>query len=458
MTRHTAPPLLLLLLLAACASSSTGSEIALAPPAPEPKEPAWGRIYLRNGLAPIQYFRDNFGGPMVAREVALQFPKREADRFGCGLLPQDEQAALAAANRSAVLVADRGECTFERKARLADQMGAAGLVVVSATDDVHGPVAVLDDDEGDVSIASVMIRRSAGEMLRLVAARTRIFGRLIPMTCERAPYICTPRLEAEKEYVDAFTARSGAIFSTQQQESEGVRVGSFLTATYGSVLSTSTSFPLSTALGAAQACSEVAKEASDASPLSGKAVLLPEGDAGQCSEFQKVSNAQRLGAHVVLLVQRGNATTRRHPSVEVMWHAYNITIPVLAVSSATGLTLNSLVASNLRFAVSNGIADAWELLAKYTQRSAWPQRQQRCSKTLAMLFSQLRALGGDEETEAALQTLFLTVVGGSSQQWEAVANPETHAKDTHEAAEATEADARQAAAQHLTKSQDRDEL
>ncbi|RLN56386.1 hypothetical protein BBJ28_00013188 [Nothophytophthora sp. Chile5] len=453
MTRCTTAPLLPLLLLAVWTSSSAGTETALpASPAPEPKEPVWGRIYLRHGLAPIQYFRDNFGGPMVAREVALQFPKRESDRFGCELLPPDEQAALAAANRSAVLVVDRGECTFERKARLADQMGAAGLVVVSATDDVQGPA---DDDEGDVRIASVMIRRSAGEMLRLVAARTRVFGRLIPMTCEHAPYVCAPRLEAEKEYIDAFTARSGAIFSTQQQQSEGVRAGSFLTATYGSVLSTATSFPLSTALDAAQACSEVSKEASDASPLSGKAVLLPGGGAGQCSELQKVSNAQRLGAQVVLLAQRDNATTRSHPSVEVMWHAYNITIPVLAVSSATGSTLNSLVDPSLRFAVSNGIADAWELLAKYTQRSAWPQRQQRCSRTLAMLFSQLRALGGDDETEAALQTLFFKVVGGSSQQWEAVASPETQAKDTHEAAEAS---ARPAAAQHVTKSQERDEL
>lgn len=168
-----------------------------------------GRIYLRNGLTPIQYFRDAFGGPMARHEVSFYFPKRDEDRFGCEQLPEPEQLEVEAANRSAVLVVDRGECTFERKARLADQMGAAALLVVSPTDDVSAPVAALKDEDGEISIASAMIRRTAGDMLRIAAKQMPIHGRLISMTCERKPYTCKPRFEDEEDYIETSPAQVG---------------------------------------------------------------------------------------------------------------------------------------------------------------------------------------------------------------------------------------------------------
>lgn len=189
-------------------------------------------------------------------------------------------------------------------------------------------------------------------------------------------------------------------------------------------------------------------------------MLLPTGEAGQCSEFEKVSNAQRRDASVVLLLQQDNATVMTHPGVEVSWHAYNITIPVLAVTSNTGANLATLKseqgeAASLSFAVSNGIADAWELVMKHSQRSAWPKRLKRCSKTLAKLLAQIRGLGADDEMEAALQNVFINVVGGSLQEWEKIAHPDEDTEDAHKVPEDSSSEK---IIQSMKKSQARDEL
>ncbi|GMF37962.1 unnamed protein product [Phytophthora lilii] len=460
------PTLLLLLLSLGAFCSEAAEDVDTATTsaevvASEPLESTWGRIYLRNGLAPIQYFRDSFGGPMMPREVSFYFPKRDEDRFGCEPLPEAEQLEVEASNRSSVLVVDRGECTFERKARLADQIGAAALVIVSPTDDVIAPVAVLEDEDGEISIASVMIRRTAGDMLRAVAKQMPIYGRLISMTCQRKPYICKPRLEIEEDYIAAAPARSGSVLSVgaSKEDDDGTRLGSFLAATYGSVLPTKISFPLASPLDGSQACTDATEESATQSQFSGRAVMIPAGKAGKCSEFEKVSNAQRRGASVVLLVQNDNATVMTNPGVEVSWHAYNITIPVLAISSTTGSSLTSLKeaqgdAASLRFSVNNGIADAWELLAQNSMRSAWPKRLNRCSKTLAKLLDEVRGLGGDGEMEVALKNVFITVVGGSLQEWEKIAHPNEDAEE-HDAPKGSTGEI---ITQTVKKSQARDEL
>ncbi|KAF4041576.1 PA clan of proteases domain-containing protein [Phytophthora infestans] len=413
-TRRTTmrSPVTLLLLTLSFIFSNGEEEATTATTEVSPESP-WGRIYLRNGLAPIQYLRDDFGGPMTSREVSLYFPKRRKNRFGCELLPESESMEVEAANRSVVLVVDRGECTFEHKALLADQMGAAALLVVSPTDDVSAPVAALKNDE-EISIASVMIRRTGGDMLRIAAEQMTIYGRFIPMTCERKPYTCKPRYADEEDYIESAIARSGVVLSVDKKGDDGTQVGTFLAATYGSVLPTKMPFLLAAPLDGIQACTDATKDSATHSEFEGKVVLIPAGLAGKCSEFEKVSNAQRRGANVVVLMQQDNATITTQPGVP------------RSLKDAHG------DAARLRFAVSNGIADAWELLKQYSTRSSWPKRVKRCSKTLAQLLYQLRGFGGDIEVEEALKSMFLNVVSGSLQDWEKIAHPDQDADQDHE--------------------------
>ncbi|GLE06740.1 hypothetical protein PINS_up016225 [Pythium insidiosum] len=209
-------------------NNTSEAEVAAPPP-----EPMWGRIYLRDGLAPIQYFRDRYGGPMVDHEVEFFVPHHPDQRWGCEPLPERDQAALRASNGTMVLVVDRGTCSFETKSRIAYAMGAAALVVVSSDESSIAPNAVLDADDDAIPIASVMIRKTGGDLLRHIASRQRVFGRLIPMVCERKPYVCRGRREVENDYMSTQLVRSGVLTAAP---SNAEPLGDFLAASYGGVL------------------------------------------------------------------------------------------------------------------------------------------------------------------------------------------------------------------------------
>jgi len=386
-------------------------------------EPAWGRIYLRNGLAPIQYFRDSFGGDMVPREVEFYFPQSEQSRLGCSLLSLDEQDAIKRSNGSTVIVVDRGECTFETKSRVAQSVGAAGLIVVSTNEEVSGPAAVFDNDADDeedmqISIPSVMIRRSAGDMLRAAAAKQPVFGWLMPMVCNLHPYKCLPRSADEKTYISETTARGGRIHLASATDDDApIAIGTFLASTYGSTLSTSKAFNLKVVADASQACAD--QDASlDQRDLEGKAAMIAVG-TDHCSIFEQVSAAQRSGAEVAIVALPENATAMAHASVKDSWVAYNITIPSVSVSSATALSLQRLGhKSAIRFSLENQVADDWEQIRKLSLHTSWPVRKERREKLVRKLMADLSIFQGPDHTTAveALKRQFLSI-GGTAESW-----------------------------------------
>lgn len=419
-------------LLGCQATASTPVDVDATP---KEKEPAWGRIYLRNGLAPIQYFRDTFGGAMVQREVEFYFPQREQIRLGCDLLPFDEQEAIRATNGSTVIVVDRGECTFDTKSRAAQSMGAGGLIVVSTSEEVRGPAAIIDDDEEDedvaqITIPSVMIRRSAGEMLRAVAANQRVFGWLMPMVCKLHPYKCSPRSTDEKKYISEATARGGMINleSTGSQDAP-IALGSFLMSTYGSTLSTSKAFELSVVADANQACAD--QDASlEQRSLEGKAALITVGKE-HCSVFEQVSSAQRAGAAVAIVTLPQNETVMTHPSVKDSWIAYNITTPSVSVSSVTALNLQRFEQkSAIRFSLDNQVADDWEQIRKLSLHTTWPVCKERREKLARKLMAELSIFQAPDRATAvkALEHQFLGV-GGSVESWRRLSGGEDKATE-----------------------------
>lgn len=393
-----------------------GAALSAEETAVEPEdEPAWGRLYLRNGLAPIQYFRDSFGGPMVNREVDLYFPLREEDRLGCSALPQAEHEVVRASKGSTVLVLDRGECTFETKSRVAQAFGAAGLIVVSQTDDVRGPVAIVDDELGPIAIPSVMIRQSAGQMLRDVAKREQISGWLMPMVCELHPYRCSPRTDKEQAFIEKASALSGFI-SNEPKEADSstkpLELGPFLAATYGSILPTTRVLELAEVQ---DACAAIE------SAVEGKAVLMTAG-SGRCSAFEQSSNAQLAGAAVAILVMAENETVMAHPVVKHSWTAYNISIPSVVVSASTATQLRHLAKDGaVRFAIDNQVAAEWEELRKLTLHTMWPVRKERRERLARRLLSDLSVFRRSDASTAvgALELLFRSI-GGSDESWRRV--------------------------------------
>lgn len=375
-------------------------------------EPHWGRIYLRHGVSPIQYFRDSFAGPMVRQELEFVFPSEDSDAWGCALLSASDQERLEQLNGTAALVLERGECTFEQKSRNAQAMGAGVLVIISTNDDVAGPVALVD--EGEIDMPSVMIRRSGGEMLRAAARRERLFGRLMPMFCERKPYKCVPQEADEKAYIENAAMRSGHVLANATNET----LGSFLAASFGGVVP---SQPLEVAedLDPMDACTQI--WTNDASALRDRVALVTA--TASCSMLDQVLNVQAAGARMALIVDTNN--TLMHPTVELNWHGYNVTIASATISPDTFETLRALRDDGTRtgeerrvgFRAQNEIARSWDEIRRLSSRLAWPKRSTRREKLVKKM---LRMAWVDNASVDAIKHAFLNHGGGSPKTWEKI--------------------------------------
>ncbi|TMW67141.1 hypothetical protein Poli38472_012257 [Pythium oligandrum] len=392
--------------LALLASSTEAVSSAVTTP---PPESAWGRIYLQRGLAPIQYFRDRYGGPMLAHDVEFYFPRRSEDRSGCQPLPDDEQHVLQAANGTMVLVVDRGECTFEDKSRHAEAMGAGALVIVSEDESAKSPIAHVDP--GEIQMPTVMIRKSAGDLLRSVTAREpKLTGRLVPIVCERKPYACIAQRPRDKEFIAVATGRSGVIVSETDQST----IGQFLAATFGGVLP---SYPLHVTSLEGNGCAAL-----EGAEVQGKAVVVSEG--GECSALEKISNVQRAGADVALLSTTQGIT---HPVVAEAWLGYNITIVAASIDEDTTRRLREMT-GKVSLRTKNDIATAWEEIHRLSMKSAWPARRDRREKMLKRL---LATLSLDSSQLSALKHQFLTVAEGSNAAWDQlVPSEDTQSSET----------------------------
>jgi hypothetical protein len=368
--------------------------------AKETPESEWGRVYLKNGIAPIQYFRDTFGGPMINREVEFYFPRQQEDQMGCSPLPEEEQQYIKSKNGSIALVLDRGECTFLTKALTAQDMGAGAVVIVSTAENSERPKAIIEEE--DIKIPSIMIRKTGGDLLRDVATRLpAVYGRLIPITCQRSPYICYARTNEEEDYMEA-TVRSGLLTSMDENA-----VGEFLAATYGSIFPSDSIEVTTSGALPANFCGPIENEAT----IKYKIAMIPHGG---CSILQKVSNAQLAGAHAAIVTLPSDASFD-HLTVENKWEAYNITIPVASISSATADVITRSNTDKLRFKPRNDIAIEWDTIRRLNDITFWPKRK---SRRVNFIRDFVEKNAEHDDRRGNLKRQFLQIAGGSSDEWE----------------------------------------
>lgn len=375
-------------------------------PEDEAPEPTWGRLYVRHGLAPIQYFRDSYGGPMPCKELELLIHSRESDRFGCSTdLPETDLEAIRAANGSAALIVNRGVCSFEIKSRAAEALGVAALIVVGTDDNVRRPAASPEDDSEPITIPTVMIRRTGGDMLQATldpSRNQRVFGWLMPMRCEKSPYVCSPRTAKETTYIGSGIARSGVVVTADEKN---VTLGSFLSSTYGGVLPLSEKALRIASIPLEHGC-DIPNE------VAGTVAIVEYG--GSCSVLQKVLNAQQAGAVMALIAM---PTMDKHPTVGQDWLGYNVSIASTAISQKTARTLLNLESSpnGVRFLVANNIAEKWDVIRKLADSSAWPSSKDNRERMVKRLVTSFTL---DETQTSALKRQFVSVAGGSGAVWD----------------------------------------
>ena len=118
----------------------------------------WGRLYLRNGIQPIQYFKDQFesNAEIPLEEVKVFLPE---DKEGCSAYTENEIQQIQ--KEPTVVMVNRGTCMFQQKAINAQKAGALAAMLVGDSDDVIRPPGT-KEFEGTINM--VMIRKSAGKI------------------------------------------------------------------------------------------------------------------------------------------------------------------------------------------------------------------------------------------------------------------------------------------------------
>merc|ERR1740138_1435186 len=321
----------------------------------------WGRAFLDGGVSHHQYFKARFGGeiPTGHHPVVIADPI-----IGCGPLKN------ADAVKGALVVVERGECTYATKARSIQKAGGVGLLVYNHQDEglIHPP----GPDGADVTLPVVMITHEYGMLLKEVTSRQESKAQLLPIYCEKESgvSVCLPVTDQEK---DAHAVTEGGSIVAGDLKAE------YLTSKFGGPMP-------NTAVAAALAdpitgCSEM-----DSAQLSGKIVVLCRGG---CTFLTKISNTQRAGAAGAIVVNTQPGILRMDSLKR--YESYNITIPTVMISTEKGDELQEKLAAGnvvIEFQKTGLKASVWDTLRNEVAAEQWPLEPEESKEMYLSLLKQ----------------------------------------------------------------------
>lgn len=355
----------------------------------------WGRLYLRGGISPIQYFKGSYGGAILEAETSFVFPDSNVE--ACEPFSPVEAQAIT----GRTLLTYRGTCPFDLKTKHAQEAGALALVIISTSESVTNPVGNLDD-LFDLKIATVMIRQSAGGALaKTLASHPDITGRLIPYYCNRISGVstCQATNELEVAYAAKSLARGGKLLSD-----DGRKVGEYLTARFGGLLPTTPH--LLVAAEPAHGCAPLINDNND---VVGKIVLI-HADHGECASVERVNAAQDAGAAGVVLILQSHELMAT--KVQEDWMGFNTTIGAASVSHTTGASLIEHVKQQepLVFRTDNDVHEAWSTIHGMKDLVNWPSKMDARETWVRSL---LQEHAHDEDRAMSIKTAFVQISGGT---------------------------------------------
>ncbi|CAN0163948.1 unnamed protein product [Ectocarpus sp. 12 AP-2014] len=323
----------------------------------------WGRLYIDDWPAPIQYLRSHFGGPPAdgMRRLVLADPLD-----GCKPLRNVDDA------RSAVVIATRGSCTYTTKARNAQEASASALLVVNNEQGLLHPPG--PDGMDLAEIFSGMIPQPEGRALieAMSGSSDPTQGALVPMNCNKKSGIgssnqqCHAAAKADRDIIDGLTL-GGFVRLPGGEKFEYLLAGFGVKVPLGEL-------EMGAPLNPSGACAPMPKEAAIAA--AGKAIVATR---GTCSFIEK---AEAMGAgpgeRVGALIVKNSETTLFHMGAAPRWRGANISLPVVLVTDVAGHAISTLPPdSTIRFAPSEHVTlAAWDEIERLKEASAWPKETQ----------------------------------------------------------------------------------
>lgn len=325
----------------------------------------WGRLYLDHWPQTIQFLRAHFGEPppIGKHHFVLAEPRSACEPV---LANAD---ALAALGGKAIVIADRGNCTFGTKAKNVLASGGAALVLIN---NEPGITHVPGPDAHDINLSVSMITQDEGALLRkaieeMVEDGTTIQGAMVPIHCsstsKKVAELCRPATTSERAFADSVVVGGVVKVDGDTTAAAPDEKHEFLLATFGTTprttgYTTVTAEPL-------QACQPLR----NAEDVAGKAVLVYRGN---CKFIDKVEHAHAAGAAMIIVVNHDHTMMRF--GVEPRWRGLKIDVPVLMVSAHAGDALSAAEEDEREAHFSFDAAvtqEAWSRVEMLWDRTGW---------------------------------------------------------------------------------------
>lgn len=324
----------------------------------------WGRLYIHGWPQTIQYLRAHFGEapPLGDHTLVLAEPANACD-------PHFANAErLAALGGKAIVLAERGNCTFGTKAKHALANGAAALVLINnepGNSHVPGP------DAHDIGLSVSMITQDEGALLTKVLREnegdgTPLVGAMVPIHCsstsKKVKELCRPATSGERELVETVVVGGTLAIDGDTKTAPGDR-HEFLLSTFGTTPRAS-GYEVAVA-SPLQACQELR----NGDAVAGKAVLVYRGN---CRFIDKVEHAHAAGAAMIIVVNHDHALSRF--GVEPRWRGLKIDVPTLMVTPLAGDVLSEAAAEGrtVTFAFDGAVDPAiWTKIEGLRDSTGW---------------------------------------------------------------------------------------
>ena len=418
-------PMILFYLAAILATSHPTNIFATATKQDADGESMWGHIYMEDGATSFEFFRALFGGKFPCKsdghEVAVaKLTTTVINDEKDPILIGDGCEAPTDSLEGKFWVVNRGTCSFNDKAIVAEKAGAEGLIVVNnAPGLLRMPPGVLKQKKNvEVNIPAVMITEIEGQMLykflqRDEHQRVRIIGEMSVKGKLLKVGSCSEESSMEIG-ADGKTSNSGSgsgsgravklveggVLHLDGVESDGNDnekiTHEFLRGMFGGPLPRS-ALPLVVARPE-NGCSPI----ENVDEVQNKIVIVVR---GQCMFTNKGTNVEKSGASGMIVINNDT------PDITRMWAGENemraITIPSVMVTGVTGKLLLEHVSTTPDQGVlmrpSSVKNEHWQQIGRFLKISDWPEdddeREELFGKLLDIHDPSKSAIGHRERKE-----------------------------------------------------------
>lgn len=343
---------------------------------------AWGSIELLGGGSSYEFVKALFGSSLHCKYE----PIRMSEPVDCCEKPDPAVAS------GAILLVDRGKCSFADKAFYAQSAGAVGMILINSDQAIPRlPAAfmnVTEEHEPEITIPVTAIRQSAGSALKKILSReTIVLGAVVAKKWSKeGTYLTGPcsqqyndkhNIDEKVHYdgVEMLSADGGLLTTAENSSFE------YLRAEFGGPIP---NYPTHAVELVRSEPMNGCEELTNSSDLKGKVALIWRGG---CSFTKKSEYAEAAGAIGVLVVNNSDVLVTMAGG-DILED--EVTIFTAMIGKSAGEELKDMAKSGIQIKLKSTdvMASDWDSIETTTLIEEWPEdaaaRKERYNQLLLL--------------------------------------------------------------------------